>query len=220
MDDLDNFKDDPGRFVEAVERAMESFKEQKEQNALYKKVYEDNRCLITMPNGPKGAAAAGSLCKVNGETACPWCVCVKYPENIKWWESYDAKTLFFVYTKNDNRITNAHCLLMTASDVDSTIKGKLSINQLENIDNDGHGGDEDIILERLDVLLAETGMSESFLTSILGTALTGNLKGDEELVAAKMLYDSIYLNDLKEFVNCMKSKKFDPNAEYNGKYPL
>lgn len=69
-------------------------------------------------------------------------------------------------------------------------------------------------------MFAETGMSEGFLTSILGTALGGNLKGVEELVGAKTLYDCIYLNDMKELENCIKSKNFDPNAEFNGNYPL
>ena len=62
LDDLDKFKENPEGFVKAVGDAVGSFKEKKEQAALYKKIYEDDRCLITMPKGPEGAAAAGSLC--------------------------------------------------------------------------------------------------------------------------------------------------------------
>lgn len=102
LDDLDKFKENPDAFVKMVDYAVDSFKEKKEQKALYKKIYEDDKCLITMPKGPEGAAAAGSLCKVDGEPVCPRCICVKYPENKKWWEQYGA--VFFIYAKAGGRL--------------------------------------------------------------------------------------------------------------------
>ena len=172
LDDLDKFKENPEEFVKMVEYAMNFFKEQKEQNALYKKLYEDDRCLITMPKGPKGAAAAGSLCKIDGEVRCPWCVCVKYPENEKWWEKYDAATLAFVYAKEDGVVTDAYCMVLSARDALSVIvKGTLAYSQVEGLENKGFGGNFKEQRKVLERLYGKTGLTDKHLVEILAPAL-------------------------------------------------
>ena len=94
LDDLDKFKENPEGFIDAVGKASADFAAEKDAKALYNRIYEDEKCLITMPKGPKGAAAAGSLCKIDGIPKCPWCVCLKYPENEKYWKNYRAAALF------------------------------------------------------------------------------------------------------------------------------
>ena len=93
LDNLDKFKDNPTGFVDAVDSALEAFAKKKSRASLYKKVYEDERSLITMPKTPKGAVAAGSFLKKEGTAVCPWCVAVKYPDNEKWWKEYNVKAL-------------------------------------------------------------------------------------------------------------------------------
>lgn len=107
----------------AVQDAADDFAIEKEGKTLYRRVYENDHCLITMPKGPKGAAAAGSLCKVNGRPACPWCVALKYPENKKHWDGYYAEAVFFVYAKKGGVPVNAWCLLLTLADCTECLYG-------------------------------------------------------------------------------------------------
>lgn len=172
MDDLDKFKEDPEGFVKMVDYAVDSFKEKKEQKALYKKIYEDGKCLVTMPKGPEGAAAAGSFCKVNGEVRCPWCVCVKYPENEKWWKQYEAAALAFIYSKENGVVTDACCVLLTASDALSIIEdGSLAYSQVEGLENIGLNDkpvEQRKVLKRL---YRKTGLTDNRLVKILRPSL-------------------------------------------------
>lgn len=140
MDDLDKFKENPDGFVKMVSYAIDSFKDKKEQSALYKRVYEDDRCLITMPKGPKGAAAAGSLLKKDGVAVCPWCVAIKYPENKQWWTKYKARAVFFVYSKRKGVVSNAWCMVLNAGNCTETLRDTLHAAQVEDIQNKGNGG--------------------------------------------------------------------------------
>lgn len=171
LDDLDKFKSNPDEFVKMVGYAVDSFKEKKDQKALYVKVYEDEKCLITMPKGPKGAAAAGSFCKEGEKVRCPWCICVKYPENEKWWKRYGASAVFFVYAKKNGVGFDACCIVMSWKDGLNTLKGRLSYSELEGIENRGLSGNPEAQRKVLERLYSETGLSDSRLLKILHSAL-------------------------------------------------
>lgn len=168
---MDKFKDNPDAFVKMVGYAVDSFKEKKEQKALYKKVYEDDRCLITMPKGPEGAAAAGSFCKNGDDIVCPWCVCIKYPENEKWWEAYDTAALAFVYAKENGVVSDACCILLTARTAVSVIKGTLAYSQVEGIENKGLNDKPEEQRKVLERLYGKTGLTDKRLAEILAPVL-------------------------------------------------
>ena len=171
LDDLDKFKKNPEGFVKMVGYAVDSFAEKKEQKALYKKLYEDDRCLVTVPKGPKGAAAAGSFCKVDGEPVCPWCVCIKYPDNEKWWKQYGAATLVFVYSKEDGAVSDACCILLSHRDALSILGGTLAYSQVEGLENRGLGRlpvEQRKVLERL---YGKSGLTDARLVEILTPTL-------------------------------------------------
>lgn len=171
LDDLDKFKDDPLGFARAVQDAVYDFAVEKEGKSLYRRVYEDERCLITMPKGSRGAAAAGSLCKVNGRPACPWCVAVRYPDNRKHWAEYDAETLFFVYAKEGGVPVNAWCMLLTLADCRECLYGAFSVSDIEDLANSGDGDDEEVKKGRLEDIAEQTGMDESALCRVFAEAL-------------------------------------------------
>lgn len=154
-----------------VDYAIDSFKEKKEQNSLYKRIYEDEKCLITMPKGPKGAAAAGSFCKDGEKVRCPWCICIKYPENERWWKRYKAEVVFFIYAKKNEVGFDACCIVMRAKDARNTLNGRLSYSELEGIENKGLSGKPEEQRKVLEHLYSKTGLSDSRLLKILRPVL-------------------------------------------------
>lgn len=172
MDDLDKFKDDPDAFVKMVGHAVDSFEEKRKERALYKRVYRDERCIITMPKGPEGASAAGSLYKdEQGVVHRPWCVCIKYPENEKWWRRYNAETLFFIYAKDGGIVTNAWCVVLSLDDCMRCMDGELAISQLEGVENRGLGSRKDVQAELLENIARETGLDGEALCGAFRAAL-------------------------------------------------
>lgn len=189
LDDLDKFKENPEGFVKMVGYAVDSFKEKREQKALYKKVYENDRCLITMPKGPKGAAAAGSLFKVNGKAVCPWCVALKYPENEKFWERYMVETVFFVYAKEGGSVSDAWCVLLTPMDCRCVLGDSLSVSHIEDTANDGRGGDEDVREGYLEEMCRDAGLGRERLCAVFKEALLPRRAGIEERCKGFLLAD-------------------------------
>lgn len=181
LDDLDKFKENPEGFMKMVGYAVDSFREKKEQKALYSTAYENDRCLITMPKGPEGAAAAGSLCKVDGEPSCPWCVCVAYPENKKWWRRYKAAALFFVYTKRDGVIVDAACILLTEENIRDINSGVFACSQVETLENTGNGGRKEVQEEYLDAIREATGLDRDDLAGIFSRAFKAFQEKQEAL---------------------------------------
>lgn len=198
LDNLDKFKENPKGFVKMVGYAVDSFKEKREQKALYKKVYENDRCLITMPKGPKGAAAAGSLFKVNGKAVCPWCVALKYPENEKFWERYMVETVFFVYAKEGGSVSDAWCVLLTPMDCRRVLGGSLSVSHIEDTANDGRGGDEDVRDGRLEEMCRDAGLVRERLCAVFKEALLPRRAGIEGRCKGFLLADAVEEGDIEE----------------------
>ena len=171
LDNLDNFKESPDGFVAAVRDAMNAFTIEREAKALYSTVYEDDHCLITMPKGPKGAAAAGSLCKVDGKPRCPWCVAVKYPDNKVHWDEYGVEALFFVYAKENGVSVNAWCLALGLEDCLETLYGNLSFSNIEDLGNYGNGDDDGEQEFYLQEIQEQTGLDTDRLRVLLSAAL-------------------------------------------------
>lgn len=181
LDDLDKFKDDPVGFVKAVEKARVAFAAQREDKALYRRVYEDDRCLVAMPKGPRGAASAGSLYKRDRIAVCPWCVATKYPDSVKWWKQYRAAAVFFVYAKDGGVVSNAWCLVLRAQDALNTIAGKPTLSQIEGVKNTGRGNLPDAQAETMRVLFSETGIDGETLERVLKSALMPGKRGFEAM---------------------------------------
>lgn len=198
LDDLDKFKENPEGFVKMVDYAVDSFKEKREQKGLYKKVYEDDRCLITMPKGPKGAAAAGSLCKADGKAICPWCVALKYPENEKFWERYMAETVFFVYAKEGGSVSGAWCVLLTPMDCRRVLGGSLSVSRIEDTANDGRSADEYVREERLEEMCRDAGLDRERLCAVFKEALLPRRAEIEERCKGFLLADAVEEGDIEE----------------------
>lgn len=171
LDDLDKFKDDPDGFVKAVNGARDFFAAERKSKALYTKVYENDSCIITMPRGPEGAAAAGSLYKKDGKAVCPWCVAVKYPENKKFWNQYEAKAVFFIYAKDNGVVSNAWCVLLTGECCLETLKGNLEASHVEDVENLGEGDDPDYQRRIYGDIHSETGMDTVALAEAVRGAL-------------------------------------------------
>lgn len=206
LDDLDKFKSNPDEFVKMVGYAVDSFKEKKEQSSLYKRIYEDEKCLITMPKGPKGAAAAGSFCKEGENVRCPWCICVKYPENEKWWRHYKASAVFFIYAKKNGVGFDACCIVMRAKDALTTIDdGYLSYSQLEGIENKGLSGNPEAQRKVLEQLYSETGLSDSRLLKILRPVLEPMREPiREKMDAEERLLEAVNKGDVETVRKCLQ----------------
>ena len=223
LDDLDKFKDNPTGFVKMVGYAMDSFKEKKEQSALYKRVYEDDHCLITMPKGPEGAAAAGSFLKKDGAVVCPWCIAVKYPDNEKWWRHYNADAVFFVYSKgvkNRGAINNAWCVVMTAEDCDECLQGRLSYSQIESQENKGVSGKPRSQRALMKKLLENTKLDEEGLLLALKPALEFVKVDIDRKNAERSFLAVISANDKEAILEYIESG-VDINCQNSfGKTPL
>ena len=217
LDDLDKFKDTPYAFVNAVDSALDSFAEKKEQATLYKKIYEDERCLITMPKGPEGAAAAGSLLKKDGDAVCPWCVALKYPDNEKMWLQYNVDVVFFVYAKENGIVSNAWCLVLTAEDCLHSLESKFSLSHIEDTKNNGNGNDSVILATHLGNLFKETGLNSETLCSIFRKTLNPRRGKIEEQCRNFKLEKAVRAENLDECKRLLDGGA-NVNTRYNGGY--
>ena len=222
LDDLDKFKEKPEDFVEMVGYAVDSFKEKKEQKALYKKIYEDDRCLITMPRGPKGAAAAGSLCKKGGEAVCPWCVATKFPDNMRWWDKYEAEAVFFFYAKKGGAPVNAWCMVLTVEDCMNVLGGDLSFSQMESLKNAVNPSARKRLFKSM---CGQTGLDDTTVISVLKTAITPFKEEITEksrpISILRALGSAIAKGDVETVNTLLSSGDFDINAMDNkGNTPL
>ena len=198
LDDLDKFKDNPKEFVDSVKTALDSFGEKKEQDSLYKRIYEDDRCIITVAKDAKGAAAAGSLLKRDGDAVCPWCVAVKYPDNEKWYIQHKVKALFFVYAKENGVVSDAWCLVLTIEDCHNTLNGKFTVTQVEDTQNQGNGCTREVLNGHLDNIFVKTGLNGERLCTVFESALTHMRTDIESDYKDALLAKSIEKNNLDE----------------------
>ena len=211
LDNLDKFKDNPDAFMKMVSFAVDSFREKKEQNSTYKKIYKNGHCLVTFTNKPEGAAAAGSHLKVEGEVRCPWCICVKHPENEKWWKHYEASALVFLYSKDD-----ACCILLTAPDALSILDGTFKCSQVEGIENRGLNNKPEEQREVLERLYGETGLSDDRLVEILRPVLKPMRGALERKCVLFDLFAAVKNGDAELVKDCL-AKGADVNDPLNGK---
>lgn len=186
LDNLDKFKDDPAAFKDSVALAVDSFKEKKEQDAPYQRLHEDERCLVTFTSKPEGAAAAGSHLKIDDEVKCPWCICVKHPDNERWWKTYYAATLTFIYAKDD-----ACCIVLTARDALDTLENRFAFSQVEGIENKGLKGNPEEQRKVLERLYGKTGLSDSSLVELLAPALRPMEEKLKAVVLAQNLLEAL-----------------------------
>ena len=198
LDDLDNFKNDPTGFVDAVKSALDAFAEKKEHDSLYKKAYEDERCLITMPMSPKGAAAAGSFFKKEGNAVCPWCVAVKYPDNEKWWKHHKVEALFFVYAKKNGIVSNTWCLVLTLENCHHSLEGVFSLSHIEDTENKGTGDEAWVRDAHLENMFKETGMNRETLCSVFRKSLAPRHDKINERYRNALLLEAVRLEKLDE----------------------
>lgn len=171
--DLDVFKENTTLFIEKVAEAVAFLtnrkKAKKAKSAWRKKgvsvLYEDERCIITSPDGPEYARDAGSL--IDGENSCPWCVATKEPSEH--WKSYEAERILFAYRKENGVPVDAYCVVLGKLGCFLLRRGKCgaqTVSAIEDLENKGDSKNDRVKRARFECMLKSIGLEEGEFAKI------------------------------------------------------